>query len=242
MRWTKEQTAAVTQWHTHEDWPLFHEAHPNVTYDAWEVKRRRLEKQGDIVPTLVSVPSASADSYVGPSIAYWDLETTYSSQPRLLSGAAVDGFGSLTVWDQREYGGREDWLNDRDMAVAIRDYLEGYDIICGWNSKLFDVPVLNGRLARWGERPLRAQMHLDLMYYAGGQFMRIGSKALDSVSKFFDSPNRKTPLSPLIWDRADHGSEEDMDLIVEHNIADVHVTRDVYPHLKPGVRTIHRAG
>ena len=72
--------------------------------------------------------------------------------------------------------------------------------------------------------------------------MRIGSRALDSVSKFFDSPHRKTPLSPLIWDRADHGSEEDMDLIIEHNIADVFVTRDVYAHLKPHVRNLHRAG
>lgn len=240
MRWTQEQTEAAKKWHRHEDWPLFNAAFPDITYNAWEVKRRRLEKAGEISTELV--PVASGGAYVGPSIAYWDLETTYSSQPRLLSGASVDGFGNLQVWDQREYGGREDWLNDRDMAVAIRDYLETFDIITGWNSKLFDVPVLNGRLARWGERPLRAQMHLDLMYYASGQFMRIGSRALDSVSKFFDSPHRKTPLSPLIWDRADHGSEPDMDLIIEHNIADVFVTRDVYAHLKPHIRNLHRAG
>jgi len=240
MRWNAEQTESVKKWFRNEDWGLFHETHPEVTYDSWETKRRRINKDGGIEQELVAVPAGG--SYVGPSIAFWDLETTYSSQPRLLSGASTDGFGELQVWDQREYGGREDWLNDRDIAVAIRDYLEDFDIICGWNSKLFDVPVLNGRLARWGERPLRAQMHLDLMYYAGGQFMRIGSKALDSVSKFFDSPNRKTPLSPLIWDKADHGDEDAMDLIIEHNVADVFVTRDVYPHLRLGVRTIHRAG
>lgn len=240
-RWTPAMNAAIEEMTSHDDWPRFHELFPDVSYDAWENKRRRVQKHADDPePTLVSVPAGG--SYVGPSIAFWDLETTYSSQPRLLSGAAVDGFGTLEVWDQRRIAGREDWLNDAEIAVQIRDYLERFDVICGWNSKLFDVPVLNGRLARWGERPLRAQMHLDLMYYAGGQFMRIGSKALASVSQFFDSPHRKTPLSPLIWDRADHGSEEDMDLIVEHNIADVYVTRDVYPHLRQHVRTIHRAG
>jgi len=240
-RWSPAAAAAVEQWNTHNDWPKFHEAFPEHSYDSWESKRRRVQADGDGgSQELIYVPAGG--DYVGPTIAYWDLETTYSSQPRLLSGASVDGFGNLEVWDQREIVGREDWLNDRDMAVSIRDYLEGFDIICGWNSKLFDVPVLNGRLARWGERPLRAQMHLDLMYYAGGQFMRIGSKALKSVSEFFDSPHRKTPLSPLIWDKADHGDEEMYDLIIEHNISDVWVTRDVYPHLKAHVRTIHRAG
>lgn len=240
MRWTKEQTQAVVKWHEHDDWPFFHAAYPDVTYDAWEVKRRRIQKDGGIPQTTFDIPAGG--SYVGPTITFWDLETTYSSQPRILSGAGLDGFASLEVWDQRRIAGRDDWLNDRDMAVQIRDYLEGFDIIAGWNSKLFDVPVLNGRLARWGERPLRAHMHIDMMYYAGGQFMRIGSKSLESVSKFFKSPHSKTPLSPLLWDRADHGDDEAMDLIIEHNVADVYVTRDVYQHLKAHIRNVHRAG
>ncbi len=85
-------------------------------------------------------------------------------------------------------------------------------------------------------------MHIDLMYYATGSFMRIGRKSLESVSTFFTSPNRKTPLNPHVWDLADHGDAASYALIVEHNIADVKVTRDVYARLAPFIRTIHRGG
>jgi uncharacterized protein YprB with RNaseH-like and TPR domain len=243
--WTSAANEALKDHLDHESWPAFQQAFPDITYDAWEVKRRRYQKnhgitQVPVVHQLEQIPGAG--EYVGPSILYFDIETTFSTRPRMLCGAGVDALGRLTVFDQRDYAGRSDWTNDRDLVVAYRDYLESFSIVCGWNSKLFDVPVINGRLRLHRERPLRLQMHCDLMYYAGGQFMRIGSKALQKVSEYFDSPHRKTPLVPEIHDRADHGSEEDMDLIIEHNIADVYVTRDVADMLWPMVRVVHRAG
>lgn len=239
--WTPAANAALLSHLKNEDWPKFSAMFPEISYNAWESKRRRVQKDLENEPEAMPI-EAAGDEYIGPSICYFDFETTYSSLPRLLSAAGVDGFGKLTVFDQRNYGGREDWLNDRAMAVAVRDYLESFHIIASWNGKRFDIPVLNGRLAIHGERPINPQMHIDLMYYAGGSFMRVGSKALDNISKVFDSPNRKTPLSVDIWDRADHGSEADMDLIVEHNVADVYVTRDVARVLLRMVRNIHRGG
>jgi uncharacterized protein YprB with RNaseH-like and TPR domain len=236
--WTPAEVEAAV---TAESYAQFAQKYPHRNYNSWEVKRRRarMEAEAPEVPRQV-VPAAGVD-YVGPKIAFWDLETTFSTQPRILTGAIADGFGQVTSFTLDTHPG-EDWLDDSQLAVAIRDALEGYDIIVGWNSKLFDVPVLNGRLRYHALRPLQAQMHVDLMYYAGGQFMRIGSKSLKSVSEFFDSPNRKTPLSPALWDRADHGDREAYETIIEHNIADVLVTRDVWPHLQPMIRTIHRAG
>lgn len=236
MRWSPAALAAVKEG---TPWVAFQGMFPDYSYDAWEVKRRRVDVAD---PERIVIPAAPVGEYVGPMICYWDLETTYSTQPRLLSGAGVDGLGNLTVFDLREYGGLENWIDDHAIAVAIRDYLETFPIIAGWNSKLFDVPVLNGRLRRWRERPLAAQMHVDLMYYATGQFMRIGRKSLESVSKFFESPNSKTPLSPHLWDLADHGDMAAYDLIIEHNIADVRVTRDQWQNLSPFIRQMHRAG
>lgn len=238
-RWTEAALAAVREG---MDWERFRVAFPDFSYDAWEVKRRRAARDGQVdFPDPLELPAAPVGDYVGPTIVYWDLETTYSNQPRILSGAGVDGMGNLQVFDQRDHCQGE-WLNDRAISVAIRDYLEQFSIIVGWNSKLFDVPVLNGRLRYWRERPLMAQMHVDLMYYASGQFMRIGRRSLANVSEFFSSPNRKTPLSVQLWDRADHGDMDAYDLIVEHNVADVRVTRDVWAHLAPFIRNMHRAG
>lgn len=246
-RWNQEALSDALRLNTPAQFPEFHALWPDFSYDAWEVKRRRVAADSPMDAGLLQriAVADTRNTYVGPRILFYDFETTYSSQPRMLSAASVDGQGNETVFDLRDYGatpGTPSWLDDRAMCLAIRDHLESVEIICGWNSKLFDVPVLNGRLAFYGERPLRAQMHLDLMYYATGSFMRIGRKSLESVSTFFDSPNRKTPLSVRIWDRADHGSVEDYELILEHNIADVWVTRDVYPSLSPHIRTLHRAG
>ncbi len=210
---------------------------------AVDHRRRLLRRQSDgeakAPGQRVVIPAASG--YVGPTIGFFDLETTFSSQPRILTCAIADGFGRVTELNLDTHPG-SDWLDDRPLSVAIRDALESYTTIAGWNSKLFDVPVLNGRLRFHGERPVNPQTHIDLMYYASGQFMRIGRRSLDNVSKFFQSPNRKTELDVQTWERADHGDRDAYQLIKEHNRADALVTRDVWAALGPMVRNIHRGG
>jgi uncharacterized protein YprB with RNaseH-like and TPR domain len=109
-----------------------------------------------------------------------------------------------------------------------------------WNGKLFDVPVLNGRLIFHGLEPLPPTMHIDLMYKATGSSVRIGRRSLQSVSEYFGVPNRKTPLSVRIWDKAMAGDKLAYDLIAEHCDADVLVTRDVFAVLKPQITTVQR--
>ena len=124
MQWTGDALAALK---SGLPWELFTRKYPGFTYDAWECKRRR------VVPAFdpVVIPEVPAGLYVGPTISFWDLETTYSSQPRILSGAGMDGFGALKLFDQREYSTPDAWIDDHDIAVAIRDYLEDFAIIAG---------------------------------------------------------------------------------------------------------------
>lgn len=241
QRWSAASIALVEKG---ADYPEFHALFPDFSFDAWEVKRRRVRKPAEaenpnVGPALVSRPFGV---YVGPTIVYWDIECTYSSQPRLLTCSFADVVGNVKTFDLETHPGPGGWLDDSRLAMAIRDELEQYTILAGWNSKLFDIPVVNGRLAYHGLRPVRPQMHIDLMYYATGGFQRIGRKSLESVSKFYNVANSKTPLSPHLWDLADHGDMAAYQLIREHNIADVLVTRDVFAHLEPFIRTIHRGG
>lgn len=237
-------------------WTQFREKYPHRTYDSYEVKRRRVKKDsagGANRTGLVTIPTA--DGWVGPTIGYFDFETTFSTRPRVLTGAVCDGFGETELYDLDTHPG-VDWLDDSRLVAALKARLEEFDILVGWNSKLFDVPVLNGRLNQWRVRfdrdgypeglqrrdflPFDPHMHIDLMYYASGQFNRIGRRSLANVSETFDSPNRKTPLNVEIWDKADHGDRASYDLIREHNVADVKVTRDVYSYLGVHIRNIHR--
>ena len=180
--------------------------------------------------------------YVGFDICFFDLETTdlKGNFGRLLAACGVDGFGDLTTFRKDEFRSRTK-IDDSRLAVAVRDYLERYDILVSWNGKLFDVPFLNARLRIAGERALRNNvMHLDLMYFARGQFVRVGSSRLDNVAKVFHCENQKTPLVAETWALATAGDAVALDSIVEHCQADVLVLRDVFRHLKPLVPGLHR--
>ena len=132
-------------------------------------------------------------------------------------------------------------IDDSKLAVAIREELEGADMIVGWNSILHDVPLVNARLAKAGERPIKAAgeggpMHLDLMWYAGGNSLKIGSRKLDNVAKFFDLKFQKTALDWESWQEAGTGDKKAMNKVVEHCNFDVLVLREAWPHLAPRVK------
>jgi uncharacterized protein YprB with RNaseH-like and TPR domain len=216
------------------------------SFNAFEVKRRRVTQSspatvaaldfgGGAAPALDLVTLAESVSHVGFRIGWWDLETTFSTQPIVLYGAIADNFGRIESFSKGK-----DITDDKELVKSIRDALVNYDIWVTWNGKLFDVPVLNGRLIFHGLEPLPPKMHIDLMYKATGSSVRIGRRSLQSVSEYFDVPNRKTPLSVRIWDRAMAGDESAYSLIAEHCDADVLVTRDVFNVLKPQIGTIQR--
>lgn len=131
-------------------------------------------------------------------------------------------------------------IDDGKLCVAIRDELEKYHLIVGWNSKLFDAAFLNARLAKIDERPLRAQLHLDLMYYAGGGSMRIGSKKLVNVQKYFNLTEAKTEISWDHWNLAAGGDASSLNEVVKHCEADVKVLTEAYWKLLPHVANLHR--
>lgn len=228
----------------------------DISYDAYRQRKSAL-KRGAIErfdPEPIEV--GSANEFVGVKSGFFDIETTFSTQPRVLYAAVADSWGNVHQFalTDPQYKGR-DWLDDSVLVDKYARFLEqNFSHLISWNGKLFDIPVLNGRLNYWrvarqrGEdvradlvlRPIEPAMHTDLMYYASGQFNRIGRRSLESVSTFFNSPHRKTPLDVRTWDKADHGDMEAYGRIGEHCDADVLVLRDVYDYLSPHIRNVHR--
>ena len=187
------------------------------------------------MPPAIGVTRDEVADYAGFRMAFFDIETTFSMQPIVLYAAIADEFGNI-----EQFRKGPDWTDDRELVAAIAAALSKYDIWLTWNGKLFDVPVVNGRLRYHGLPPLPGTKHIDLMYYATGGSMRIGRRSLASVSEYFDVPNRKTPLSVRTWDLALAGDAEAYEKIIEHCDADVLVTRDVFRVLKTQIANIHR--
>lgn len=264
-KWTLEEEKAAVEL----DWDEFNArfngpAGLDISKDAYRIRRNKLRRGAidEMAPDLIKVPGkpvgAGPEGYVGPMMAFFDIETTYSSQPRVLYANITDSWGrpeQFSLYDPQYQG--EDWLDDSLLVSAYARRLEEYDEVVSWNGKLFDIPVLNARLNYHRVRferegkfpkglrrrdflPVEPSKHIDLMYYASGQFNRLGRRSLESVSTYFDSPNRKTPLNVKIWDRADHGDRDAYALIEEHCDLDNLVLRDVYDILKIHVRNVHR--
>ena len=141
--------------------------------------------------------------------------------------------------DTKKYR-EEDILDDGPLLTALRKELEKYHMIVTWNGKLFDVPFMNARLAKHGLPLYQPQMHLDLMYYAAGCSLRVGSRKLVNVQKYFGLNTAKTEISWEVWQRAASMNRNDMNEVVTHCEADVEVLAEAYHKMIPIVRNIHR--
>lgn len=253
--WTPELDRALfntAQEYNEEHWEaiaidLTHKLHVPFTADAARKRYGRIKHENWLTETGYFPPQTievgPAKDFVGFTLGFYDIET---SDLRMMAGTVLcatvgDNWGKTTtrtVWDFPQ----ESLIDDRGIVVWIRDELEKYDISVGWNGFMFDQSSINARLLRWGERPIRDMMAIDPMWKAarGRYGLNIGSKRLANVAKFFNSPNQKPELPAEVWILAERGDKDAMDILVERNIADVLVLRDIFDYLKPMMRTIHR--
>lgn len=124
----------------------------------------------------------------------------------------------------------QDVYDDSKLAVAIRDELEKYDIIVGWNSTAFDTKFINARAARVGNRIKRQQYQVDAMW--SWRTKMAAWSSLQHVSAFLETEDHKTPIAWAQWMRALGWNaklrEAAMREITTHCEADVRVLGEVY--------------
>jgi uncharacterized protein YprB with RNaseH-like and TPR domain len=176
--------------------------------------------------------------------AFFDIETTNlkANFGRILCASVADMYGNVRTFrvDEAPWQ-RERRRDDIALCVGLRDYLEQFDVLVGWYSKMFDVPYLNTRLLIGSERPMRSDMmHFDPIWKAKKGSLALHSARLDAVAKTFRLEVQKTGLDPEIWNDAADGDREAMDYVVEHCEKDVLVLRQAFHILKPLARIIHR--
>ena len=141
--------------------------------------------------------------------------------------------------DEKRFKHTRDLADDGDLAVAIRDELEKFDVLIAHNGKLFDRKFLNSRLMKAGERPLRSTFFIDPMWIVRSH-LRTSSK-LDNIQQFLGLEDAKTKITWDNWMRAMGFDRKAMDVIVEHVTQDVLVLEEAYWRLLPNMRTISRA-
>jgi len=224
-----------------------------ITADSARNRHKRIEEQMRLDRDLVPDPAheepflgmdVPEDGFIGYRMTFWDIEATSLSaiMGRLLCVSFADNWGNVTTRRASDFD-QTSPLDDRGLAVWALDEIEKYDIAVGWFSTGYDIGMVNARLLRWGERPIRSDVvHLDPIYKTrGGRYgAKIGSSKLDNVAKYFRLPVQKTEIDWDVWQLAGMGDADAMAEVVEHCEADVLVTRLAFHHLKPLLKTLHR--
>lgn len=144
-------------------------------------------------------------------------------------------------WDEMgEF--KKDKSSDKELCLKIKNVIEEFDIIVGYNSSRFDFNFLKARLLKHGVDVLSPVKHIDL-YYTVKYKLKLHDAKLDSIAKFFGTKYQKTDVIGDMWVKALVGAgtkigKEAMDYIVEHCIYDVFVLREVFLKLKDMINII----
>ena len=172
----------------------------------------------------------------GHKIGFFDIEATHlkPNVGRILccSFLGIDDAIPTTFHALERRFKEDDVYNDGKLGIAIRNKLEEYDIIVGWNSKNFDIKFINSRCIRVDGRIKDAQYHIDGMWSWRSK-MNAWS-GLESVQQF-TLPSGENVKTKIAWDKWMQAlgwnkrlREEAMAEIVDHCERDVLVLRDVY--------------
>ena len=121
--------------------------------------------------------------------------------------------------------------------MGLRDAIENADMVATWYGKGFDWKFLNSRLLTHGHRVMNRIWHVDLCIQAARQ-LAFHSSRLDAFAKWVGLPVQKTPLLPVVWQKAAMGDGDSVRLVMEHCEADTLITRAIFPYIKRAVRAV----
>ncbi len=197
-----------------------------------------LQKYGSLTTTTIMGQTVSR------RIDFFDFESTglkgTFAQILVACFLSLDGKDVVTFrLDNKKYKPKKRFDDDSKLIEAVRDYMEESFCWVSWYGKMFDVPLLQTRLALHGMKPLERRLHVDLLYYSRKPNLLLHSSRLDSVAKSFQFKTQKTDLLPDAWMAARSLEKKAMDTIVEHCQADVQVLGEAWDVLSPFVRNIH---
>jgi uncharacterized protein YprB with RNaseH-like and TPR domain len=199
-----------------------------------DVPKRKLAKMFDITEyaALEAKKRARTERIraFGPRIGFFDLETT-GLRPefdRLICGSVLSYPSGESVTYRIDETKHEDFSDDRELAVLIRERLEKHHILCGWNSKGFDIPFLNTRLSQQGERRIKGLLHIDPMWqYRGWRGLKPRNSKLSTVAEFWQLKERKMEVDGQVWVKAQGGNREAIDILCARCESDAELTAQV---------------
>jgi uncharacterized protein YprB with RNaseH-like and TPR domain len=88
--------------------------------------------------------------------------------------------------------------HDQKLVKEAREALENADCWVTYYGKMFDIPFLNTRLLRWGERPISKRPHID-MYFTLKSNIVTARKSQSHLLLWLGTQEQKMGVSADTW-------------------------------------------
>lgn len=173
-------------------------------------------------------------------ILIWDIESTDLQADfgiTLCVGYKWYGQDETKVISILDHKGwkKEPW-NDSRVWVDFLKVFNQADMHVTYFGTGFDRPMMYAKLMKHGLEIPANIPQVDLFYTVKSNF-KLSRKSLDNVSKYLGLKAQKTPVSGETWLKASMGHKESIQYVVDHCIADIDLTEELYTRLKPLIRT-----
>lgn len=129
--------------------------------------------------------------------------------------------------------------NDQRVVREAKEALEQYDLICGYYSKGFDIPMINTRLLRWGCDPVRKIPHLD-MYFTLKANILTARRSQGHLLSWLGTPEQKMTVGAEEWNQILGDTEGSMPTMIRRCESDVAGLEGLYNRTKHLIREIKR--
>jgi hypothetical protein len=153
----------------------------------------------------------------------------------------VKEFGSMFAfaakfYDERQVKFYSDHHDGREAMVhAAWKILDDADIVVGYNSRGFDVKLMNLEFALLGLTPPSPYKQIDLRHVVKGNF-RLVSNELDHVASQLGLGSKTKRAGFQLWLDCMNGDAKAWALMKKYNVQDVVLTEKLYDRLRPWVK------
>jgi uncharacterized protein YprB with RNaseH-like and TPR domain len=125
---------------------------------------------------------------------FLDLETMglFAGQPIVVAGVA--SLPEENVIRVEQYVVR-DLADELGLVAELNRQMAEHPVLVTYNGKAFDVPILSGRCAYYGLRPVEPRVHFDLLHFCRRAWRaELESCSLGSIERAILGTNRDTDL------------------------------------------------
>lgn len=127
----------------------------------------------------------------------------------------------------------QDRTNDSKLLKDIHKVVSEADILVTYygGEYAYDWPFLRTRMWLSGLPTLPPMAHVDLYRQIKAKFL-LSSGKLVNVQRVKNLKHAKTPLDMRVWAKAMAGHRPEFKRVIEHCVADVKVTAELYPLIR----------